>query len=421
MSNIKNWMIVVGCLMLVSALPCRTADSALAADGGVWQAGNITVGLDGGIGAGVRLEIEDVVQVAQSVDGTASRHGVSWPTSREGLVFCWCDCGSYNFVTNPAAHGYSDCRLRGRGWARFDESGAMSLTGGSYYLECGNEELLAELKGLDAISIEATIMPQDARQSGPARIVSFSSSALSRNFTLGQEGDGLVLRLRTNRTDENAVNSQTRLCRLYTDRPNHVIVSYKSGRLVCYQNGRQVFTSKSLQGDFRNWSLQYLVFGDEWNGERDWTGKLEGVAIYKRFIEPDEAHKNFESYTDVVRERDTAPGLEVRLRLVQDKGFAAPGASIVKAAERPIMLATRNGAMAPELDDKAEIDPEQADEDVEEAVEEVPDEVKVAAAPVTQAPEQRGAVLPAWGWTLFVIVLVGAVALLLTKRVMSSG
>src|SRR5690606_30794942 len=103
-----------------------------------------------------------------------------------------------------------------------------------------NAHLLNRLKQTNELTIEATIQPDHADQQGPAPNVSFSTTTTSRNFTLGQEGTHLVMRLRTPRTGDNAHRPQVTLCTLAMNEPNHIIVTYTPGRLVCYRNGEKV-------------------------------------------------------------------------------------------------------------------------------------------------------------------------------------
>jgi VanZ family protein len=49
----------------------------------------------------------------------------------------------------------------------------------------------------NAFSVIATIVPENVQQSGPARVLSYSSDTLHRNLDLGQEGARLVFRVRT--------------------------------------------------------------------------------------------------------------------------------------------------------------------------------------------------------------------------------
>jgi hypothetical protein len=56
-----------------------------------------------------------------------------------------------------------------------------------------------------AITIEAWVKPVDYAQAGPARIVTLSQDPVRRNLTLGQQGDGYEVRLRTTTTSDNGL------------------------------------------------------------------------------------------------------------------------------------------------------------------------------------------------------------------------
>ena len=73
----------------------------------------------------------------------------------------------------------------------------------------------------------------------------------------------------------------------------HVLVSYFPGNIYCYIDGEQVYTGSGIQGDFSNWTLYPLLFGDEASGGRNWEGTLSHVAIYSRFVGVEEANAKF--------------------------------------------------------------------------------------------------------------------------------
>ena len=227
-------------------------------------------------------------------DAPAPKITGAWPGNRDGLVFIWQRAGSANQVTDPKGKVVLDCRVRPRGKAKMIAGGRMDLAGGAMLAEGADEALLNACRQGHQLSVEATIRPADIRQGGPARIISFSTDPYHRNFTIGQERDHLVLRLRTPRTGENGMRPESALCRLEAGRSHHVIVSYSPGRLTCYLNAQRVLDTDRVQGDFSNWSAQHLLFGDEWRDSRDWAGTLEGIAIHSRVIgarEAAERHK----------------------------------------------------------------------------------------------------------------------------------
>lgn len=219
-----------------------------------------------------------------------------WPGSTDGLVFLWHDASRTNQVPSPSGKGGRTCRVAARGLARYGRFHDMDPAGGAFVAEGVNEALLAACRKSDQLAVEAVITPDRAKQDGPARIITFSRGASSRNFTLGQQGDKLVVCLRTPRNGTNGSNIQPELCRLEAGRAQHVIVTYRPGLTVCYLDGRQVASTTAVQGDFRNWEPQHLLFGDEWDGGRDWAGRLEGIAVYSRFVEADEARQKAQAY-----------------------------------------------------------------------------------------------------------------------------
>ena len=183
--------------------------------------------------------------------------------------------------------------IEARGSARLDGDGVMQLAGGSFVVQGADSALLDACTASDALTVEAVIRADRRDQRGPARIVTFSRDASNRNFTLGQEADRLVLRLRTPQTGPNGVNPQLTLCRMPTLAVAHIVVTYRQGVTTCYANGAAVLTSRRVKGDFSNWEPCHLLVGDEWSGDRDWAGSLAAVAVYARALTQAEVAAKF--------------------------------------------------------------------------------------------------------------------------------
>jgi len=207
----------------------------------------------------------------------------SWPGNTDGAVFVWASGKSMNKFPGVVS------AIKPRDNAAIGSGGEMVLGRGAMIAQDADAKLLKACKASSQLSIEALITPVDIKQNGPTRIISFSRDAYRRNFTLGQEYADLVMRLRTPRTGENGSSPEMKLCRLTAGKPHHVVVTYSPGRLSCYLNGKSVLQSERVQGDFSNWSPMHLLFGDEWNGDRRWSGRLQAVAIHARVIGAKEA------------------------------------------------------------------------------------------------------------------------------------
>ncbi|MEM9166222.1 MAG: hypothetical protein AAGB48_04285 [Planctomycetota bacterium] len=92
-----------------------------------------------------------------------------------------------------------------------------------------------------AVVIEADITPDESEQAGPARIMTVSSGPSARHLMLGQEGDALVVRVRTRRTGDNASRTPVRFPGvLEAGRRTHLVIVSTGDRFRLYADGRPV-------------------------------------------------------------------------------------------------------------------------------------------------------------------------------------
>jgi hypothetical protein len=222
----------------------------------------------------------------------------NWPANEPESVLAWKKgAGKRGFIGSlPRTSRWS---LAPRGEAVIDPDGTLLAKGGGFSITGDMEALCAVFKKAGALTLEVVFTAAAANQEGPARIVTFSESPFSRNITLGQEKDALVLRLRTPATGGNGMSPDTVLCRIEAGRPYHCLISYGNGTLACYLNGAQVYQETGrVTGDLSNWSAQHLLIGDEWNDPRPWQGRVEGFAFYETTTDARMAARR---YKDVAR------------------------------------------------------------------------------------------------------------------------
>lgn len=145
------------------------------------------------------------------------------------------------------------------------------------------------------ISMEVWLETEDMTQTGPARIVSYSLDTGLRNFTLGQEGRDLVMRVRTTYTDLNGVNDAMQISNVFVPgAPMHLVATYDHGKERLYMNGKMVSEIAGPGGDFSNWEPSYpLVLGNEATGNRPWKGRLFLAALYNRALSTEEVSVNY--------------------------------------------------------------------------------------------------------------------------------
>ena len=214
-----------------------------------------------------------------------------WPCERAGLVYMWESPRPREPWIDPGitpAEPFSLESVEGNDFTKH----AMKCDGGRTLVIGANDYLLKACQQANELSIEARVRPADEGQEGPARIISFSQDSQIRNFSLCQEGDQFLLRLRTTGTGPNGSKPEVTLGPLQADRWSHIVVTYRSGELACYIDGKRQEVDQ-IGGDFSNWNSQQLLFGTEHQDDRPWHGLLSHIAIYARFMDEEEVQHRY--------------------------------------------------------------------------------------------------------------------------------
>jgi hypothetical protein len=112
----------------------------------------------------------------------------------------------------------------------------------------GPAAILAQrLRASNAFTIRVRLTSDDSNQPETARIVSNSVSPFRRNFTLGQLGDDLVVRLRTRLTGDNGARFQTYVPDVFLTREvRDILVTYDGATLLAATHAGHVVSRTSL-------------------------------------------------------------------------------------------------------------------------------------------------------------------------------
>jgi uncharacterized repeat protein (TIGR01451 family) len=154
-------------------------------------------------------------------------------------------------------------------------------------------KVISACQGSNEITIDAWVKPANTTQDGPARIVTLSRDAYSRNFTLGQGLWGSLpsalynVRLRTTTTDDSGEPSLSTPDGSLTTELTHVVYARDaSGQARIYIDDVEQ-ASGTVGGDFSNWDKGLrLALANELTGGRPWLGEFHLVAIYSRALSP---------------------------------------------------------------------------------------------------------------------------------------
>ncbi|WP_435782250.1 LamG domain-containing protein [Cellvibrio sp.] len=159
------------------------------------------------------------------------------------------------------------------------------------------------LRAAGEYSIETWVIPDNVVQgdndNNPARIVTYSGSATSRNFTLGQYEYNYSFLNRTSKSDANglpelatAANKEILQASL-----QHVVVTFDPIR------GRRIYVNGEFTGDtdpdagavLKDWDSSFaLAIGNDVSNNRPWAGSIRFLAIHKRAMSAADIKTNFD-------------------------------------------------------------------------------------------------------------------------------
>jgi VanZ family protein len=145
--------------------------------------------------------------------------------------------------------------------------------------------LTRRLQRTSQFTIDTIITPTKLFQSGPARILSLSRGPYQRNLTLGQDGNALILRMRTGLTGQNGTEPELRIPTFFTDlQPKHLLITYDGLMVQFYGAPMQppYFLELNLGISI---SRFLLIQSPEWSASlRDENHKLLYKALYHGII-----------------------------------------------------------------------------------------------------------------------------------------
>ncbi len=257
-----------------------------------------------------------------------------WPVTRDDLVFIWEDRSRDNETTADADGDTVTCSVRAEGLARYGRFFEMDVRHGRFVAEDAHPRLRDRFRERPEFTFEALITPTAAEPGAEALIAGMSAGPGNRNYALLQRDGHLYLELRLSpdndastregaaslgesgdNHEEPYVAVSWALFPLKENEPTHVIVSYGPGRLSAWRNGTRAVQRDVAHGDFRYWDAYPLAFGGDAEDQAGWAGFIEGVTLYNRAIEPEEAVAKYERYAERLAGRSPPEQIVVEARL----------------------------------------------------------------------------------------------------------
>jgi len=223
------------------------------------------------------------------------------PRATEGLLALWTFAGAEAGVILDQAGGDEPLDLSvEEGDPAAVEAGALVVSTTSLAASQQPATALSQAcMASNEITVEAWVQPAALDQGGPARIVTLSRDSAERNFTLGQDGDRYIMRLRTTATSANGTPAVDTPEGTLTTELTHVVYTRAAdGTARIYLDGEEAISGE-VGGEMTNWDTAFRFgLANELTRDRTWLGGIHLVAVYSRALEPDEVQLNFQAGPD---------------------------------------------------------------------------------------------------------------------------
>ena len=233
------------------------------------------------LGAADTMSLSGVLDKAQAPNAVAQAPiritRASWPSNRSGLIYLFEGSRADNTIYDPVS-GPVSAVLQ----ARFDRNGAILCRGAKIELPSDGtrERLLRHFsyyqgqwhQKTELFTLEMVVQTADMEQQGPVLSLDTGSG-----LWVGQEKQKVVVRLGESDPKE-PFDAGT----LPDDKAHHLVIAYRPKRLVCYVDGRKTLDVDPSPAQMKWRDALSLNIGC---GKMFWRGRLEGIAMYSRFVE----------------------------------------------------------------------------------------------------------------------------------------
>lgn len=142
--------------------------------------------------------VERTKKIASVTAAQTDRYSVG----ADGAIFSWGNSLSNNHIVSASGEFIRADAVVPHGYAYIGQGNSMEIRNG-YFTPMDDEvnRLFTDIaRKENQFAFELEFRADDPEASGPARMISLSDGTSDRNWTLGQQGDKLVLRLRTTET-----------------------------------------------------------------------------------------------------------------------------------------------------------------------------------------------------------------------------
>ncbi len=263
--------------------------------------------------------VDTLAQFPQQPKEEAPVEPKPWPSNLDGVVFAWDHLGKDTALA--AGDGKRTCQVTAKKFARFGRHLEMNVSGGCFEADADSNAALAEnLRRSGNFTLEALISERrDGYDPQSVRLISYRLPDGRDGFALFRVDNSLVLRLLLGKEGEPALSFPQVLAqyRIDPDRPYHLAVTLYGKKLRCFADGALLSEFNLERDGLAAWSAGSLEIGDREPYGAAWTGGLESVAIYDRYLSEEEIRANFAAAKQKMAARRPADRVRLRAKLLE--------------------------------------------------------------------------------------------------------
>lgn len=262
------------------------------------------------VAGGDKAELRDTFAAADK-----PKSSVKWPVATKNLLFVWENMKASNQLDTKGPLGFYQCNLELRGRALHSKDYQLIATGGWGETAEAGEKIAAALSASEKVSIEATIIADQAQS---AFVYSFKNSEKTV-LGLQQREEDLILFFPEN-GDQTATVAWEKV--LVAGKPTTVVITLDDQSAELFVDGRSR-GKNSVKADFKAIDFDRFVLGDSTVA---WRGSLENIAVYNRILNSRVMEQNLRLVQDKLRGRNPLAKLTVDGALLERTEVPAPDA-----------------------------------------------------------------------------------------------
>ncbi len=227
-----------------------------------------------------------------------------WPSDRTRLEFIWENRARPNEVAGADGTALI-CGVEPAGQARYGRHYEMLIARGAFAAHpAPARRALAACRASGAMTLELVAIPAAGGPRPPGIICAIGAAGRTWSLLLGERDARLACLLRRK---DGAPGAEIALGALPAGRPAHISLSYADGALTCRLNGGEILRTNLPDADLDGWESEILRFGAAPDKSLNWSGLIEGVALFSRALTAEEAARNYRAYAEKFARRAPAP------------------------------------------------------------------------------------------------------------------